>query len=595
MLNHQSTLSDAILAYITKKYQVSESDLSLVFQPTRKEFKGDITLIIFSLTKVLKTNPQQLGAELAEVLHEIQFEQGKLVADTSLVQGFLNISLSDAYWLAHMNNLEATALTPSGQKTVVEYSSPNTNKPLHLGHIRNNLLGYSVSKILAEAGDDVVKVQIINDRGIHICKSMVAWQKFGQGETPQTSGLKGDHLVGKYYVAFDKAYREEQQILVEKGASEEEAKKQAPILLEAQEMLRKWEAGDSKILELWSTMNSWVYAGFNATYKQLGVDFDQNYYESQTWVLGKDKVLEGVEKGVFYQKDDGSIWVDLRNDGLDEKVLLRSDGTAVYMTQDIGTAIERYKEWKMDSMVYTVGNEQDYHFKVLFKVLQKLGYHWASNCYHLSYGMVDLPSGKMKSREGTVVDADDLIAEVIDAAREKTNESGKLEGLNEQEKEQLYRIIGLGALKYFILKVDPQKRMLFNPAESIDLQGNTGPFIQYSHARIRSILRKAEALNLAWSNAPKPTELAEAERELMKLLLDYQQTVAAAKERYSPALICQYAYDLATAFNRFYHDCPVLNEENEARKLFRLFLADKTARAIRKSLALVGIEAPERM
>lgn len=595
MQAQEKLLSAVIEKYITEKYQVSKSDLNLVFNPTRKEFRGDITLVLFPLLKLLKTNPATLGQELATTLLQLPFQQKTLVAHVELVQGFLNIALSDDYWLSFLGEVRATALPKNGRRTVVEYSSPNTNKPLHLGHIRNNLLGYAVSSIKAEAGDEVVKVQIINDRGIHICKSMVAWQKFGAGETPENSGIKGDKLVGKYYVAYDKAYKEEVSALVAAGKSEDEAKKQAPILLEAQNMLRAWEAGDPAVIDLWKTMNSWVYAGFNATYKRLGVDFDKNYYESETYLLGKDKILEGVAKGVFTQKADGSVWVDLREDGLDEKVLLRSDGTAVYMTQDIGTAIERYKEWQMDSTIYTVGNEQDYHFKVLFKVLDKLGYTWAKQCFHLSYGMVDLPSGKMKSREGTVVDADDLIEEVIAAAKIKTNESGKLDALNEAEKEELYRMIGLGALKYFILKVDPQKRMLFNPEESIDLQGNTGPFIQYSHARICSILRKATETGLATNFKGEIAELQDAERELLKLLLQYQEVVTEADQRLSPALLCQYAYDLATAFNRFYHDCPVLIEADADRRAFRLQLSEKTAATLKRALSLVGIEAPERM
>jgi len=595
MLAQEKLLSAVIEKYITEKYQVSKNDLNLVFNPTRKEFKGDITLVLFPLIKLLKTNPTHLGQELAALLMEVPFEQHKLVAQTELVQGFLNIALTDAYWMSFFGTAQAAPIAKNGRRTVVEYSSPNTNKPLHLGHIRNNLLGYAVSRIKAEAGDDVVKVQIINDRGIHICKSMVAWQHFGHGETPETNSLKGDKLVGKYYVAYDKVYKEEVNTLVAAGKSADEAKKQAPILKEAQQMLLAWEAGDAAVIDLWKTMNNWVYSGFNSTYKRLGVEFDKNYYESETYLLGKDKILEGVAQGVFTQKEDGSVWVDLREEGLDEKVLLRSDGTAVYMTQDIGTAIERYNEWKMDSTIYTVGNEQDYHFKVLFKVLDKLGYAWAKQCHHLSYGMVDLPSGKMKSREGTVVDADDLIEEVIAAAEVKTNESGKLEALTEAEKEDLYRMIGLGALKYFILKVDPQKRMLFNPEESIDLQGNTGPFIQYSHARIRSILRKAADQGLSSQFQGEMTHLEDAERELLKLLLQYQEVVADADQRLSPALVCQYAYDLATAFNRFYHDCPVLIEADTERRAFRLQLSEMTAFTLKRALWLVGIEAPERM
>lgn len=595
MLPHISLLNESIEQFITDKYKVSKEQVKLVFQPTRKEFTADITLVIFPLAKMLAVNPALLGQELTNHLSTLIYQEKPLVHEAQLVQGFLNITLADAYWLNFLGQLNPNAHAKTGRKTLIEYSSPNTNKPLHLGHIRNNLLGYAVSSIKAEAGDEVVKVQVINDRGIHICKSMLAWQKFGQGETPESSGIKGDKLVGKYYVLFDQQYKAEIETLKNAGKSEEEAKKQAPLLLEAQAMLRAWEAGDEAVMDLWKKMNAWVYAGFDATYKRLGVDFDKNYYESSTYLLGKDQVLEGVKKGVFYQKEDGSVWVDLREEGLDEKVLLRSDGTAVYMTQDIGTAIARYEEWQMNGMIYTVGNEQDYHFKVLFKVLEKLGYDWAKSCFHLSYGMVDLPSGKMKSREGTVVDADDLIEEVVAAAKEKTNESAKLDALSEAEKENLYNQIGLGALKYFILKVDPQKRMLFNPAESIDLQGNTGPFIQYSHARIRSILRKADALGLSYSSAGKVGALMLAEKELIKLLLQYQEVVLEADKRLSPALICQYAYDLATAFNRFYHDCPVLNEEDQSKKQLRLYIAHATAKTISKSLALLGIVAPERM
>lgn len=595
MLPHNSLLNESIEQYISDKYQVSKENIKLVFQPTRKEFTADITLVIFPLAKQLSVNPAQLGNEIAAHLTTVKYLDQPLVSEAQLVQGFLNITLSDSYWLNFLEKIQPTPLPKSGRKTVVEYSSPNTNKPLHLGHIRNNLLGYAVSSIKAAAGEEVVKVQVINDRGIHICKSMLAWQKFGNGETPASSGIKGDKLVGKYYVLFDQHYKAEIEALKNAGKSEEEAKKQAPLLLEAQAMLRAWEAGDEAVIALWEKMNAWVYAGFDATYKRLGVDFDKNYYESSTYLLGKDQVLAGVKKGVFYQKDDGSVWVDLRAEGLDEKVLLRSDGTAVYMTQDIGTAIARYDEWRMDGMIYTVGNEQDYHFKVLFKVLEKLGFEWANSCSHLSYGMVDLPSGKMKSREGTVVDADDLIDEVVTAAREKTNESAKLDGLTAEEISTLHTQIGLGALKYFILKVDPQKRMLFNPAESIDLQGNTGPFIQYSHARICSILRKADAQGLSYQQTAPVEALLLAEKELIKLLLQYQEVIIEADKRLSPALICQYAYDLATAFNRFYHDCPVLNEENKAKQQFRLYIAQATAKTIYKSLALLGITAPERM
>ncbi|MFN3528367.1 MAG: arginine--tRNA ligase [Bacteroidia bacterium] len=596
MLLHEKLIFDAVSKYVSEKYTIPQSDINLVFQQTRKEFEGDITLVIFGLTKLLKKSPPQVGDEMTALLKEIIFEGQPLLKGTQLVQGFLNISLSDAYWLwslrTHSLNLPAT-----GKKTVVEYSSPNTNKPLHLGHIRNNLLGDSVSRIIEAAGDELVKVQIINDRGIHICKSMLAWQKFGKGESPESSGLKGDHLVGKYYVAYDKAYRADVAALLAAGMAEAEAKAKAPILLEAQEMLRKWEAGDTEIIALWEKMNSWVYAGFNATYSRLGVSFDKNYYESQTYLLGKDKVLQGLQQGVFFQKEDGSVWADLSAEKLDQKVVLRSDGTSVYMTQDIGTAIERYNEWQMDNMIYVVGNEQDYHFKVLFHILQKLGYDWAQRCFHLSYGMVDLPSGKMKSREGTVVDADDLIEEVVAGARQKTLELGKFDALSEAAAADLFEQIGLGALKYFILKVDPQKRMLFNPDESIDLNGNTGPFIQYSHARICSILRKAEArgIPLTQRHAVNASELVAAERELIILLTAYKQVVLEARQKLSPAVICQYAYDLATAFNRFYHDCSILNEAQAETQAFRLSLAAHTAEVLKRSLHLIGVAAPEKM
>lgn len=593
---HEKLISESLSSYISEKHQVPPSAYQFVFQQTRKEFSGDVTLVIFGFTKLLGLSPAAIGESFGAELAKLQFNNQPLVTATNLVQGFLNISLSDAYWLAHLA-ASASEQPMTGKRTVVEYSSPNTNKPLHLGHIRNNLLGHAVSKIVAAAGDEVVKVQIVNDRGIHICKSMVAWKRFANGETPESSGLKGDHLVGKYYVAFDQAYRAEMKELQEQGRSEEEAKAQAPILLEAQEMLRQWEAGMPEVMALWEQMNQWVYDGFASTYASLGVTFDKNYYESKTYLLGKDKVLDGLQKGVFYQKDDGSIWADLEANKLDQKVVLRSDGTSVYMTQDIGTAIERYEEWRMDNVIYVVGNEQDYHFKALFAILNKLGYDWAQRCYHLSYGMVDLPSGKMKSREGTVVDADDLISEVVSAAREKTMELGKIDGLSEEEAEQLYRQIGLGALKYFILKVDPQKRMLFNPAESIDLQGNTGPFIQYSHARIKSVLRKATEKGISWSadlpNSSVP--LHAAEKELVKLLGQFPSMVEEARLKLSPAVVCAYAYELATAFNKFYHDCSMLNETNDGVRQFRLALATQTAEYLRKTLDLIGIEAPERM
>lgn len=592
---HEKIISEEIIKYISREYQVYLEANSLIFQQTRKEFEGECTLVVFGLTKLLRKSIQQLGEELSHLLKSINHNGQALVRETNLVQGFLNIALSDAYWLDRFRTRSNT-LPATGKRTVVEYSSPNTNKPLHLGHIRNNLLGHSVSRIVAASGDKVAQVQIINDRGIHICKSMLAWQKFGDGETPQSTGEKGDHFVGRYYVAFDKVFRAQVLDLTEGGMSTDEAKTKAPILFEAQAMLRKWEAGDLNVKALWETMNKWVYEGFNATYKRLGVSFDKNYFESQTYLLGKDKVVEGLRNGAFYKKEDGSVWADLSDNKLDQKVVLRSDGTSVYMTQDIGTAIERYEEWNMDQMIYVVGNEQDYHFKVLFLILEKLGYGWAKSCFHLSYGMVDLPSGKMKSREGTVVDADDLIEEVVDGARQKTLELGKMGDISAEEAEVLFNTIGLGALKYFILKVDPQKRMLFNPEESIDLNGNTGPFIQYSYARIRSILRKGVGMNLQVNVDAMPTDKLEAaERELIRWMVAYENMVLEAREKLSPAVVCQYAYELATAFNRFYHDCSILNEERVVVRQFRLLVAAETAVLLKKALYLIGVDAPERM
>ena len=512
------------------------------------------------------------------------------------MQGFLNIVIDDQYYLDFFRSIKDDQdfgrAPQGGESIMVEYSSPNTNKPLHLGHVRNDLLGYSVAEILKAAGKKVYKTQIINDRGIHICKSMLAWKRYGNGETPDTAGVKGDKLVGNYYVKFDKVYKEEVSALIADGLSEEEAKKKAPILLEAQEMLRNWEAGEKEVVALWSKMNQWVYKGFEETYENLGVDFDQNYYESETYLLGKDVVAEGLKKGIFYSKDDGSVWIDLTKEGLDEKIVLRSDGTAVYMTQDIGTAIQRMKDFATNGMVYTVGNEQDYHFKVLFLILKKLGFEWADNLYHLSYGMVDLPSGKMKSREGTVVDADDLIEEMIVTARNISEELGKLEGYSEEEKKKLHRIIGLGALKYYILKVDPRKRILFNPEESVDFQGNTGPFIQYTYARIQSILRKAD---FDYSEPILQYELNDKEKTLIKQLEVYPETVKLAAENHSPALVANYTYDLVKEFNSFYQNVTILGTEDETEKKFRVQLSKAVGEVIKSSFALLGIEVPERM
>ena len=566
-------------------------------QQTKKEFQGDITIVIFPMLRQIKGNPEQIGRQIGEYLKENVSE----VVDFNVIKGFLNLVIADSYYIDFLNNIKENSTfgfaKPNSKETImVEYSSPNTNKPLHLGHIRNNLLGFSVAEILKAAGHKVYKTQIVNDRGIHICKSMIAWQKFGNGETPEKSGLKGDKLVGNYYVAFDKAYKEEINRLITEGKTKEEAEKQAPIFLEAQEMLRKWEAGDAETLALWKEMNQWVYDGFSDTYKNLGVDFDSYYYESNTYLLGKDIVEEGLQKGVFFKKEDGSVWCDLTADGLDEKLVLRADGTSVYITQDIGTAIQRTKDYPdVEGMVYTVGNEQDYHFKVLFLILKKLGFDWAKNLYHLSYGMVDLPSGKMKSREGTVVDADDLIAEMEQTAEEISQELGKLDGYNEAQKKELYHTIGLGALKYYILKVDPKKRILFDPKESIDFQGNTGPFVQYTYARIRSILRKNNELGGNFELTKLPTELHEKEKNLLKSIEFFPEIIQNAANAYSPAIIANYVYDLVKEFNSFYQNVSILGEKDEIKKNFRVLLCSKISEIIALSFSTLGIKVPERM
>ena len=589
----QNDLTQKVIEAAKQLYQV---DLPTVeFQPTRKDFEGDITVVVFPMLRHIKGNPVQIGTKIGEYLVANVDE----VLKCNVVQGFLNIVIDNNYYLNFFNGIFDEAdfgyvKSQSDDAVMVEYSSPNTNKPLHLGHIRNNLLGYSVAEILKASGKKVYKTQIINDRGIHICKSMLAWQKFGEGETPESSGLKGDHLVGKYYVAFDKAYKEQIAELIEAGTPKEKAEKEAPILLEAQDMLRKWEAGDDEVVSLWKKMNGWVYEGFDITYKNLGVDFDTLYYESDTYLLGRDVVKDGLERGVFFKKQDGSVWIDLTEDGLDEKIVLRSDGTAVYMTQDIGTAIQRVTDHPdINGMVYTVGNEQDYHFKVLFLILKKLGYSWAEQLYHLSYGMVDLPSGKMKSREGTVVDADDLIQNMEDTAQSISQELGKLDGYSEEEKKQLYRTIGLGALKYYILKVDPKKRILFNPEESVDFQGNTGPFIQYTYARIQSILRKAD--NVRSSAVETSLDLHEKEKELLKQIQLFPETVQLAAENYSPALIANYTYDLVKEFNSFYQQVSILGETDEQKKNFRVQLSQKVGEVIQSAFRLLGIDVPERM
>lgn len=588
----QNSLNIAIKKGFKEIYDVTVDTVE--FQATNKDFEGDITVVIFAFLRYIKGNPVEIGTKLGTYLKENVQE----VAEFNVVKGFLNLVISDAFFLDSFNEIYAipnfgfVTPNPSEKAVMVEYSSPNTNKPLHLGHIRNNLLGYSVAEIVKASGKKVYKTQIINDRGIHICKSMLAWQRFGNGETPESTGLKGDKLVGNYYVAFDKAYKEEIAELISEGKTEEDAKKQSPILLDAQEMLLKWEAGDTEVVSLWKTMNAWVYEGFNKTYMTLGVDFDKNYYESTTYLLGKDVVADGLKKGVFYRKEDGSVWIDLTADGLDEKIVLRSDGTAVYMTQDIGTAIERFKDFDLSELVYTVGNEQDYHFKVLFLILKKLGFEWAENLHHLSYGMVDLPSGKMKSREGTVVDADDLMAEMVDTARKISQELGKLEGYSESEKEALYTIIGLGALKYYILKVDPKKRILFNPEESVDFNGNTGPFIQYTYARIQSIIRKAD---FDFSAEIKDITLNEKERELIKQIQQYPEIIQNAAKNHSPALLANYTYDLVKEYNSLYQSLPILGCENEKEKILRTQLSAKVGEIIKASFRLLGIAVPERM
>ena len=593
MISAQNNLSNTIHLALNQLYGLNNQVVS--FQKTRKEFEGDFTLVTFPYTKLTKKNPEQLGLELGEFLQNNNHD----VAAFNVVKGFLNISLSRQFWLSYFNsiknkiNIGYKAVNSSGKTIMLEFSSPNTNKPLHLGHVRNNLLGYSVAEILKANGHHVIKANLINDRGIHICKSMLAWQKFGNNETPKSSGLKGDFFVGKYYVAFDKAYKHQIEQLILSGLSKEEAEKKAPLIIEAQEMLRKWEANDAEVVNLWKTMNSWVYEGFETTYKTLGVDFDKLYYESNTYLLGKKLIQEGLEKNVFYKKDNGSVAIDLTNEGLDEKIVLRSDGTSVYITQDLGTAIERFNEFsQLNQLIYTVGNEQDYHFKVLFKILEKLGYNWAKECYHLSYGMVELPEGKMKSREGTVVDADELLNEMFETASTTTKELGKVDDFNETELADLNRIIGLGALKYFILKVDPKKKMLFDPKESIDFNGHTGPFIQYTHARIKSVLAKA---NYNFEMEDTIVKMNSIEKELIKFVYDFDQVIEEAGSTYNPALIANYIYELAKLYNRFYHDCNILKEQDVKIKTFRLQLSKLCALAIENGMRMLGIKVPERM
>ena len=588
----QSLLIEKTVEAVKALYssEIPESQLSL--QETRKEFEGQITLVVFPITRFSKKSPEVTATELGSYLQE----QIPSIQSFNVIKGFLNLSLSDDYWIDLLNQTilpDTFGQFPANGKTLmVEYSSPNTNKPLHLGHIRNNLLGYSVAEILKAYGYDVVKANLVNDRGIHICKSMLAWQKYGEGETPSSSGLKGDHLVGKYYVIFDKEYKKQIEELKESGQSEEEAKKNASLIKEAQEMLQKWESNDQEVITLWKMMNSWVYDGFEKTYKQLGVDFDKFYYESNTYLLGKDIIQEGLQKNVFFKKADNSVWIDLTDEGLDEKLVLRGDGTSVYITQDLGTAQLKYDEFHANEFIYVVGNEQDYHFKVLFAILKKLGKEWAYGSTHLSYGMVDLPSGKMKSREGTVVDADDLMAEMVDTARARTEELGKTEGFTEDEKSILYNTIGMGALKYFLLKVDPKKRLLFDPNESVDFQGHTGPFIQYTHARIKSVLRKA---NYDGTSIKVPSSISSFERDLVQCLSNYPAILEASAMEFSPAQLANYIYDVAKLYNKFYHEETILKAEDEDVKGFRLQLSASASKIIAESMRLLGIQVPEQM
>ena len=576
--------------------RVDQAQIQL--QPTKKEFEGDITIVVFPFLRISKKKPEETAQDLGKWLVDNTAE----LKSYNVIKGFLNLVVSPAYWLQVLENAyndQQYGIRTAGENAplvMVEYSSPNTNKPLHLGHIRNNLLGYSLCKILKANGNKVVKTNIVNDRGIHICKSMLGWQKWGNGETPASSGKKGDHLVGDYYVAFDKHYKQEIAELQEKGMTKEEAEAVSPLMGEAREMLQKWEAGDQEVRLLWKTMNSWVFAGFDETYKRLGVSFDKIYYESETYLFGKKKVLEGLEKGLFYCQEDGSVWADLTTEGLDQKVLLRSDGTSVYMTQDIGTANLRFSEYPIDKMVYVVGNEQNYHFQVLSILLDRLGFSWGKGLVHFSYGMVELPEGKMKSREGTVVDADDLIDEMVSTARETSLELGKLDGLTEDQAKDIANMVGLGALKYFILKVDPRKNMTFNPKESIDFNGNTGPFIQYTHARIQSILRKVEESGITPSEKfDTNLNLSDKELYLIRLITTFPNIINDAAEGFSPALIANYMYDLAKEYNQFYHDYPILKESDTSLRFFRIMLSDTTSKIIRSGMDLLGINVPDRM
>lgn len=594
MSDIRNVVASEVSVVLKELYDIDVPEIDL--QETRKDFEGDVTLVVFPFLRASKKKPEETAAEIGDALKARLPE----ISDYNVVKGFLNLVIGSNQWASILEQMAnerttwgTTPIEEGAPASMVEFSSPNTNKPLHLGHIRNNLLGASVSKIMEAAGKSVVNVQIVNDRGIHICKSMLAWQKYGEGETPESTGLKGDKLVGKYYVAFDQHYRAQIADLVETGMEKKEAEAKAPLMVEAQEMLKKWEAGDAEVVELWKTMNQWVYDGFEETYGRLGTHFDKNYYESDTYILGKKDVERGLEKGVFYRREDGSVWIDLTGEGLDEKLVLRKDGTSVYMTQDIGTAIQRFADFNIDSLTYVVGNEQDYHFKVLFIILKKLGYEWAERMYHLSYGMVDLPSGKMKSREGTVVDADDLMDEMEETAGKIAEDLGKLDGLEEAEKKELYRKIGMGALKYYILRVDPKRRMMFNPEESIDFTGNTGPFIQYTYARIQSLKRKAanDLPNVDFTSV----EMEEKERELVKVMSQFPKLVQQAASEMSPALVANYVYDLTKQFNGYYQSTSVLNAETPELVAYRLTLADLVGNIIERGLGLLGIEVPQRM
>jgi len=597
-MNLETTIQAAVAQSVRKLYNVETELQQIQIQKTKKEFKGDITVVVFPFVKAARKSPEGAGQEIGQYM----LENSSFISEFNVIKGFLNLSINKTYWIELLNDINSDEryglknVNDDSDIMMIEYSSPNTNKPLHLGHIRNNLLGFSIAEIQKANGWKVIKTNIVNDRGIHICKSMLAWKLFGNGETPESSGMKGDHLVGKYYVEFDKAFKSEVRELMAKGMTEEEAKKSAPLMLEAQKMLVAWENNDPEVRQLWETMNGWVYAGFDATYQQMGVDFDKIYYESQTYLTGKSEVERGVAEKSFYQREDKSVWADLTSNGLDEKLLLRADGTSVYMTQDIGTAKLRYNDFDIKKMVYVVGNEQNYHFQVLSILLDKLGYSWGKDLVHFSYGMVELPEGKMKSREGTVVDADDLMSEMIDTARETSMELGKLDNCTPDEIENIARMVGLGALKYFILKVDPRKNMTFNPKESIDFNGNTGPFIQYTHARIKSVLRKAAEQGIGLTpEIDKTIEISEKESYIIQLLSEFPAIIKEAGEEFSPALIANYEFELVKEYNQFYHDFSILKEENEAVKYFRLALSASVAKVIKTGMLLLGIEVPERM